>query len=206
MPKKTKDLSGQKFGTLTWIERMKNSKPTKGSSYGQAMIRCKCDCGNVAIVQLGHLTSGHTKSCGCMYRHGMKHSREYRIWQSMKKRCFNKNDKDYKNYGERGITVHNKWAESHDFPNFYEYMGLCPPGHTLERIDNDGNYEPGNVRWATPKEQARNTRKNRILEFNGQKKCVAEWAEELGINNYVIFNRLNLGWPVEKVLTTPIQR
>jgi hypothetical protein len=120
----------------------------------------------------------------------------------MKQRCLNPNSKQYKNYGERGVAICERWLESYD--NFFSDMGLKPDGLTLDRIDNDASYSPENCRWATKKEQRRNQRTCHFLEFEGRRLLLREWAEEKGINELTLSYRLlRLGWSVEKALSTP---
>jgi len=206
------DLTGQRFGRL--IVQGRSDKPTSTRIYWD----CLCDCGTVKAIQSAHLRSRTegTKSCGCLMieaakitgsnsaTHGHRKrgntTSTYECWKAAKSRCENPNDKQYKNYGGRGIKFCERWGE---FENFLADMGECPPGLTLDRINNDGNYEPGNCRWATWKEQARNTRRNRLITFRGETKCVAEWAEVVGLNTYTLWSRLKVGWSVERALLTP---
>lgn len=202
------DITGKKFGRLTVLEHA-------GQSEGrQSMWLCRCDCGQERIVRGRNLRTGHTLSCGCHNReavskmlvkrnttHGKSRSRTYRSWAKMKERCNNSQCKDYDNYGGRGITVCHRWEES--FEQFLADMGECPAGMSIDRIDNDNGYSPGNCRWASKKAQNNNTRANHFLEYNGQKKTISEWAEITGINAHTIHTRLRDGWSVEKALSTP---
>jgi hypothetical protein len=129
---------------------------------------------------------------------GSPERRTYHSWKNLKNRCDNRRDAKYRHYGERGITYDPKWAL---FAGFVADMGLAPPGMSLDRIDNDGPYCRTNCRWATPKQQSRNRRFNRIIEFNGERKPLAAWAEQLGINCVTLRGRLDSGWPLERALS-----
>lgn len=197
---------GNKYGRLTVIKRADKT--------GRVYWLCQCDCGNKTEVASQYLRNGRTQSCGCLQRelaserrtsHGMSSSALYFIWQGIRDRCFNPNSDSYKNYGERGITMCERWSES--FEAFASDMGEPSKGMTIERIDNDGDYSPENCRWASRQEQVRNTRHNRMITFDGQTMCMSEWAEKTGISYSAISQRLNrLGWSVDRALTTPNRR
>lgn len=207
------DLTGGKFGRLTVLCRAENNR------YGQAMWLCACDCGKETIVKGNSLRTGGVKSCGCLSaetslirntKHGLsrrnaKLDRIYSIHSNMLQRCENPENKSYKNYGGRGIRVCDEW---HDVSAFYNWAMAngYRPDLTIERIDNDGNYEPDNCRWATIKEQQNNRSNNHFLEFNGESHTISEWSEIVGIPRPVIDARLGRGWKTEKVLTTPVVR
>jgi len=197
-----KQLEGQTFGRLTafGIDRSKSKK--------SAYWICKCQCGNEKSVRSDHLIQGRIRSCGCLlvearhrsnaFKHGMKGTRIYRIWVSMKNRC---NDKSYKDYGERGICVCEKWQ---NFEGFWEDMKEgYTDALTLDRKDNDGNYCKENCRWATMAQQSLNKRNNHIIEFGGERKPVAEFCQEFGINSSTVYNRLAKGWAPVRALTEP---
>jgi hypothetical protein len=139
---------------------------------------------------------GHAKKYG-------KTSKMYWTWCSMRKRCYNAKTPSYRNYGARGITVCERWMT---FANFLADMGDKPEGLSLERIDNDGNYEPGNCKWATPAEQNRNNRFTRMVTFNCETLCVVDWAKKTGIKRVTLEARLLAGWSAERALTEPTRR
>lgn len=128
-------------------------------------------------------------------------TKTYRRWIGMKSRCFNPREPNFENYGGRGITVCHEWRES--YAVFLADMGECPAGMTLDRIDVNGNYEPGNCRWATPVEQGNNRRNNRLLTYGGKTRTIAQWTSELGFPDTILLNRLRRGWDVARALTTP---
>lgn len=196
------DLTGQRFGRLTVSRRDANSG-------NQPKWLCRCDCGGERIVFGVNLRFGRTNSCGCIVVENNKamstgrqeYMRAYRIWGGMKQRCLNSSHHAYPDYGGRGIGVCQRWAA--DFGAFLEDMGDAPAGLTLDRIDNDRGYEPGNCRWATRKEQCRNKRNNIALTFRGRTQKIFDWASELGIPRKRIYDRLIHGWTIERALTSP---
>jgi len=184
------DLMGQRFGRLTVVSRAENSKQC------QARWNCVCDCGGKTTTTGQHLRDGNTKSCGCLqrdiignasFKHGMTKTPTHRIWISIKQRCTNPKYIGYKNYGGRGITVCERWDK---FDNFYEDMGERPDGMSIERKDNNGNYCPENCVYATSKDQNRNTRKNRMIKYEGKTQCLSAWAEDLGLTCGALLARL----------------
>lgn len=134
---------------------------------------------------------------------GLSKTREYVAWQGMLKRCNNPRNKRFARYGGRGIKVCDAWLE---FKQFLSDMGKCPDGYSIDRIDNDGNYEPSNCRWATRQQQQRNTRQNRYLTLAGKTMTIAEWVESTGIPRDTIAQRLALGWSDERTLTEPVRK
>lgn len=208
------NITGQRFGRLIVLEP--ESKSPNGIVW-----KCRCDCGGtVSVVSTALRNKDHgTKSCGCIWKEKMtKHghtrngsssrnmSPEYSVWLGMKKRCLNKNDVAYPNYGGRGISICPEWVE--DFAAFLNHIGPRPSRrYSIDRYpDTNGNYEPGNVRWATVLQQARNKNNNRILTFDGESKCLGEWAEITGIPESQIRGRLRRGWSLRDALKTPIRK
>jgi len=135
-------------------------------------------------------------------RHGKRYSRVYRAWLHMKNRCLNPRNNSFAYYGGRGITICDKWRDS--FVAFYEDMGDPPAKHSLDRIDNNGNYSPNNCRWASKRQQANNTRANHCITFNGITKTLMQWQRVTGISRFVIADRIYRGWPIKKALTEPV--
>lgn len=135
----------------------------------------------------------------------MTKSPEYKSWLHMKDRCLNKDNKYYSSYGGRGITVHPEWVDN--FQSFYDHIGPRPhPSSSVDRIDNNKGYVPGNVRWASHIQQVRNTRQNRMIEWNGEVKTLGAWAEELAMSSRTLQTRLSRGWTVDRALGTPIRQ
>lgn len=196
---RTVNLSGRKFGFLTVI--------SFAGYKGRAKWICRCQCGNRKEIGGHDLERGHIVSCGCGIRarvaNPVESQPEWHCYMGMIDRCRNKNTKNYNRYGGMGVTVCERWKTG--FAAFIEDMGKRPsPRHSLDRYpDKNGNYEPGNVRWATAKEQARNTRCNRILIFRGESRSMAEWAEIVGIPYRTLQARIcTLKWNVKRALTT----
>lgn len=202
-----KDLTGQTFGRLTAIEKAP-SRSQYGTTVGYWL--CRCECGNELDVPTGNLTSGNTKSCGCLNQtsrqgnsraktHGQTGTPTHISWLGMIRRIRDERPR----YGGRGITVDPRW---NSFENFLADMGERPAGHTLDRIDNDGPYSAANCRWAIPETQSNNRGNNRWITYDGRTQTIAQWARETGLLKQTLSYRLDHGWPVGEAFTTPSQR
>lgn len=210
MGKQSKINIGNKYGMLTVVSVYEGCKEGVHDKF-----LCKCECGNEAVVQAGHLLSSHTKSCGCIQKkvaserlktHGKAHTKIYEIWSALKSRCNNPNNKRYNKYGGRGIKVCDEWNKS--FEAFYNWSINNGYSDTLsiDRIDVNGNYEPSNCRWTTNKEQCRNRTNNFNITYKEQTKTLSEWAEVLGISYKILYQRIKAyGWPIEKAFTKPVR-
>lgn len=203
-----RDLTGQRFGRLVAIEL--DDDYISPAGYRKKRWRCKCDCGNNVTVWAGNLLSGHTYSCGCAHlekmakgnpKHGKCHTRLYNIYCGIIQRCENKNSEYYYRYGQRGIKMCEEWRN--DFELFYNWAinNGYKESLSIDRINNNKDYCPDNCRWATRVEQANNTSRSHFIEFNGEKKTIAEWEKETGITG--LSYRINAGWDIELALTTP---
>lgn len=213
-----KDITGQKFNRLTVIERKGHDK------HKSAIWLCECICGNRIIASTNSLRRNNTKSCGCLqkekakntllkfsFKHGLsrdengKKTRLFRIWTGIKTRCLNGKVKEYPKYGGRGITICDEWLK--DFKVFYDWSLLnnYSDDLSIDRKDNDGNYEPNNCRWTNSRVQANNRTSNSLLAFKGETKTLAEWVLEYNITYGAAFERLKRGWSLEKSLITPVK-
>lgn len=210
---------GKFFGSLTLIKEVPGKAVLGNGAIRMAI--CRCSCGSEKEYFPQNLKKGASTSCGCKrpekcanakLTHGesirksinKKCSREYQTWCNMISRCENKNDNSYENYGGRGISVCERWRNSYE--NFLEDMGRRPRGKEIDRFpDNDGNYEPGNVRWATKAEQARNKRTNHMITFQGETLCLDDMSSKYGFRKGTVGARINkYGWSIEDALTTPL--
>lgn len=192
---------GHVFGRLTVLHRVPGGTSPRWL--------CRCDCGVEKVFLLANMVRGTTTSCGCArtgpVKHGKVGTSEYTTWASMLQRCYDPGCSSYSRYGGRGITVCDRWR--HDFQAFFDDMGPKPtPRHSLDRFpDNNGPYSPSNCRWATPREQSNNTRRNVVLEHAGERHNLSEWAAIKGISRYALFMRLKHGWTVAEALDTPLR-
>lgn len=195
--------SNEVFGRLTTVGEVSSGN-----------WACVCECGTKVVVRWHRLASGNNKSCGCLKRnvlgdnsrtHGMSNSRitgysnkAYGVWQAMRDRCKNKNRKDYHRYGGRGIKVCERWDKS--FKNFLTDMGVPPKGHTLDRINNDGDYTPNNCKWATRKEQVYNSSRVRLINVDGVVLSLTEWLARYGTNKSTFYRRVKQGFSVTNAI------
>ena len=204
------DLTGHRFGNLTVAERVGTDKTIN------VFWICKCDCGNTTLpVTASALKSGFVEDCGhCVKSQAKKHypkitakkTRLYNTWCAMKVRCYNQDSEKFNRYGGRGITVCEEWKNS--FQAFYEWA--MSHGYsdelTIDRIDNDGNYEPSNCRWITNKEQQNNRSNNKLISYNGKTLNISQWAELTNIPASVLYCRIyKYGWDFEKAINTPLR-
>lgn len=198
---------GTKFGKLTVIGI--NHKGNDRKYY----YDCICDCGTHCVVRSNALTTGNTKSCGCLIneskniKHGLKNTRLYRIWSGMESRCYTKSNPAYDRYGGRGISMCQQWKK--DFTAFYNWS--MDNGYSkelsIDRINHNGNYEPSNCRWATPKEQNDNKRCNILITINGTILDLQQWCDKIGIKRSAVNTRVRMcGWTYEKALSTPVRK
>lgn len=199
------NLVGQKFNMLTVIS-------LNSSRNGRYYWNVKCDCGNASVVCTRDLRSNKIKSCGCLIdahrykKHGLTKSRLYNIHKGMKGRCYNKNNKDYNNYGGRGIKICDEWMDKEKgFINFVNWAlsNGYKENLSIDRINVNGNYCAENCRWATIKEQSNNTRNNMFLSYNGEEKTLEQWSELFGINKTTLRGRILRGWSLEDAFNTP---
>lgn len=205
------DRTGMRYGRLLVLGKGENYIRPNGQ-YGSTTWRCQCQCGNVVSVTSTRLATGATTSCGCWFReqlgnrrrtHGLSKTPEYKIWKGMKNRCFNQNDPGYLKYGARGISVDPVWM---DFERFYRDMGPRPsPDYSIDRIDNNGNYEPSNCRWASRTEQMSNRQNTTWVTYQGRRMSVPELSRLSGLSIDVLHVRIKRGWPEDQLLT-PVSR
>jgi hypothetical protein len=211
------DITGQRFGRLTAI------KPVGRAKSGLVLWLCHCECGNSHIVAACTLKQGRSRSCGCLVRdsarsrrnyHGLSYSSTMGSWGALITRCFNKNSRDYRRYGGRGITACEGIRTSITW--LVKSIGERIPNTTVDRVDNSLGYFCGicpeclklnrskNIRWATPQQQGRNTSVNHVVEIDGEKLCITDWAERSGIKKVTILARINRGWSGDDLLLPPL--
>lgn len=207
--------AGDKFGRLTAISA---GHLVQGPNQRETFIPVRCDCGVEKDVRAVSLKAGVTRSCGCgiadaarvsvverSTTHGMSKSAIYGVYRTMLSRCYNPSVERYPMYGGRGIGVCDRWRVAGGVENFLADMGPRPSGYSIERENQNGDYEPNNCRWASSKEQANNTRRNRVVEWNGESLTVSQWADRTGIGGHTILFRLRKGWEIGDALSRPVR-
>lgn len=205
IPRRAANITGERFARLVVLGPVAKVR-------NEIKWLCQCDCGGSTVTTISSLRSGHTKSCGCVSRelsrqrrttHSLSTSETYTTYQLMMQRCKQPKYKCFAAYGGRGISVCVEWKGN--FQAFYDHVSQLEnfgvEGMTLDRIDNDKNYEPDNVRWATIKDQQRNRRNNRLVTYRDKTQCLSAWAEELGIDRRTLTRRLNKGLSPEEAFT-----
>lgn len=198
-------LVGKVFGQLTVI----GSEPS--NSKGKRMWKCSCSCGNESIISTCSLRTSHTTSCGCKKKmtlgdatrkHGLSRTPEHNAWLSMRRRCYDPKDKRYHTHGARGIRVCDRWLGVNGAKNFLNDMGRKPSSdYSLDRKDNDGNYDPKNCRWATAEQQGNNQRRNVFIEFDDERLTISQWERKLGFESDTLRNRINSNWDLARAMT-----
>ncbi len=208
------DHAGRTYGRLLVLSQAENLN-------NQTRWHCRCECGTKLALRTINFVSGNTKSCGCWKSettsmrvrarcttHGASvrgnKKRSYIIWMNMVQRCTNPLVPSYIHYGARGISMCDRWRTS--YANFIADMGDPPVGYSIDRINNDGNYEPTNCRWAPRKVQARNTRRNHMIEYLGERLALSEWAERTGLPYATLLHRVTAGWSPEEALTRKVDQ
>lgn len=201
-----KNLSGQKFGYWTVVER--RDKIRNNGKHRGAWL-CRCDCGTEMAIDQNNLLSGKSRSCGCLRKelqsdrqmtHGESGTRLYNIWCAIKRRCYNRNTKEYPRYGGRGISMCEEWRNSYESFMQWAFDNGYNQGLTIDRIDNDGDYSADNCRFVTMQEQCNNRSSNRLYTYNGETHNVTEWSNIVGVSAKTIFSRLYNGWSFERAI------
>lgn len=204
--KKIKDHTGEVYGKLKVLEFVERKDK-------KTCWKCRCSCGNEVIYPITYLTSGDTKSCGCLKKemaakNGRKNSfvknhRLYTIWIDLRRRCYNKSRKNYQYYGAKGIKVCEEWKDN--FKNFQDWA--FENGYddtlTIDRININDDYKPSNCRWATIKEQNNNMSTNHIIEYNGEKYTLSQLAEKYNLSYSLVKNRIRNNWSIEDIVNKP---
>ena len=207
MVKVIEDLTGKRFERLVVLKQANDYIKPNGRHESNWL--CQCDCGNIVEVLGYSLKSGHTKSCGCLHEetlktiaitHGDSYSKLYGVYISIIDRCYNPNNKRFKDYGGRGIIVCDEWKDSYlNFKKWAVFSGY-KEGLSIDRKNNDLGYSPSNCRWVTRIVQQNNMRKNHIVEYNGQSKTIAEWSRELNIKYDKLWKSIKKGLGIEDIL------
>lgn len=176
-----------------------------GDLSSKDLVNCRCRCGKVKSVRKERLTRGRSRCCGCFKKHGMCKTKEYRVWTKIKERCYNPRAENYPRYGGRGVSMCDEWRNS--FETFLKDMGECPIGKmSIDRIDNGGNYNHGNCRWADAVEQNNNKENTLRVTIGGVTKSLADWADDNGLKYTTVYRRFKLGWTPQDCLMPRIHK
>lgn len=193
---------GKRQGKLVVLSHFKKGK------HNYNYFVCQCDCGRISEIRVNHFINDHQTTCGRLHKKYENSNVGYALysaWNSMCRRCYNPKDHKYYRYGARGIEVCKEWKNDYDVFYSWAISNGYKLGLSLDRINNDGNYEPSNCRWTTRKQQQRNTCRNKIIQYNGETRCLAEWCELLNLPYVTTNSRLHKGWSVERAFNTPIK-
>jgi len=204
MGRKKIDMIGKKFGKILVLENIENKTINDSSK-----VKCLCDCGNIKSIRSLLLRKGIYTDCGCVRirRNSFLKHELFVTWKDMNSRCYYPKAQYYKNYGGRGIKVCDRWRNKiNGLENFINDMGDRPKGYSLDRKDNNKDYSPRNCRWATNTQQCRNRTNNRLFEYKGVSRSIAEWCEIYKIKYSSFYSRTVRGWSIEKILETPIKK
>ena len=197
------DLTGQKFGRLTVIERDINAPKNKG-----VMWVCLCECGNKKSVKTGNLKTNGVQSCGCILnerrtKDDFHNSHLYKVYHAIKRRCYNERASDYEFYGGRGIGMCEEWLNDGYAFYYWSMANGYKDGLTIDRVDNSNDYSPDNCRWVDMKEQCNNRRSNHLITYNGKTQSLTKWSDDSGIGYHKLRYRIINGWDIEKAFNTP---
>jgi len=209
-----RDLTGQRFG------RLKVLKLEKKDKHYNLFWLCECDCGNKKVIRGSGLKANLTKSCGCLSvelstkrlneatkTHGFANKeRLYEIWKNMKRRCYDKTNKRYENYGGKGVSVCEEWKNDYLVFRKWAFSKGYNENLTIDRIDVNGDYEPSNCKWSTLAEQMNNQTKNRFLTYRGKTMTMSQWADYLGLTYGAINHRVQRNWSMERIVNTPMRK
>lgn len=210
-----------KYNREEYLNKKYNGLTVKGFEHKNNSLSwlCECECGSMKIYNPYKVITGHTKTCGCgkverchrlteLYRtkHGGRHERLYNIWHGMKLRCYTPTNKDYNNYGGRGITICEEWINDYAAFRKWALTNGYADDLSIDRIDNDKGYSPDNCRWVNTIKQNNNRRSNHLITYKGETKSIADFCNEKGLSFQTIYARIvHRGWSVEKALETPIK-
>jgi hypothetical protein len=193
------DITGEVYGRVEAMRYAGVQLSPKGKR--TSMWVCRCLCGKEFTASGNNLKRGNTKTCGCSRgSHKMSDSPEWEAWSAITQRCTNPKNPGFRNYGGRGISVCKRWRQ---FENFFVDMGVRPEGYSIDRTNNEGNYEPSNCKWVLNRLQHRNKRSNRMITLKGETRCISEWSEIIGVSPNGLSKRIKKGWSEDQIMSPP---